>query len=151
LRPQLLDRFGLAIEVRTPLDVPTRIEVVKRRDAFERDPDAFLEHWAAAERKLRNRIVAARAGLASVATPESAVESATRLCLALGSDGLRGELTLIRAARALASLEKKPEVGEAQLRRIAPMALSHRLRRNPLDESGSTARVQCAVDKVFGA
>ncbi len=150
LRPQLLDRFGLAIDVKTPLDVPTRIEVVKRRDSYERDPDAFLAHWSAAERKLSNRIVAARKALAEVVTPDSAIESATRLCLALGSDGLRGELTLIRAARALASLEKKPEIGVAQLRRVAPMALSHRLRRNPLDETGSTARVERAADEVFG-
>ncbi len=150
LRPQLLDRFGLAIEVRTPLDVPTRIEVVKRRDAFERDPESFLEKWEGEERKLRKRIVSARDHLSAVATPDSAIESATRLCLALGSDGSRGELTLIRAARALASLEGKKEVGEAQLRRIAPMALSHRLRRNPLDESGSVTRVQRAVEEVFG-
>ena len=150
LRPQLLDRFGLAIEVRTPLDVPSRIEVVKRRDSYERDPEAFLEQWAAAEKKLCNRIVAARAALDSVATPDSAVEFATRLCLKLGSDGLRGELTLIRAARALASLEKKHEVGETQMKRIAPMALSHRLRRNPLDEQSSTARVQRALEEVFG-
>jgi magnesium chelatase subunit I len=150
LRPQLLDRFGLAVEVKTPLDVPTRIEVVKRRDAFERDPSAFLDRWSGAEKRLRNRIVAARAGLASVETPDAAVESATRLCLALGSDGLRGELTLIRAARALASLEKKRHVGEAELKRIAPMALSHRLRRNPLDEQSSTARVERAVAEMLG-
>ncbi len=150
LRPQLLDRFGLAVEVRTPLDVPTRIEVVKRRDAFERDPDAFLDHWSPHEKRLRNRIVAARDGLASVATPDAAIESATRLCLKLGSDGLRGELTLIRAARALASLEKKRHVGDAELRRIAPMALGHRLRRNPLDEQSATARVERAVAEMFG-
>ena len=151
LRPQLLDRFGLAVEVRTPQEVPTRIEVVKRRDSYERDPEAFLEHWASAEKKLRNRIVSARTGLSSVATPDSAVETATRLCLALGSDGLRGELTLIRASRALAALEGKAEVGEAQMRRMAPLALGHRLRRNPLDEQGSAARVQRAVEEVFAA
>ncbi|RBP11315.1 protoporphyrin IX magnesium-chelatase [Roseiarcus fermentans] len=150
LRPQLLDRFGLAVEVRTPQDVPSRIEVVKRRDAYDRDPDAFLEQWAPAEKKLCARIVAARAHLASVATPDAIVESATRLCLKLGSDGLRGELTLIRAARALASLDKKHEIHEQQLKRIAPMALSHRLRRNPLDETGSSARVQRAVEEVLG-
>jgi magnesium chelatase subunit I len=112
LRPQLLDRFGLAVEVRTPQDVPSRIEVVKRRDSYERDPDAFIELWSHTEKKLCSRIVAARAHLSSVATPDSAIEGATRLCLKLGSDGLRGELTLIRAARALASLEKKHEVSE---------------------------------------
>ena len=150
LRPQLLDRFGLAVEVRTPQDVPSRIEVVKRRDSYERDPDAFLENWSHAEKKLCNRIVSARAHLSSVATPDSAIEGATKLCLKLGSDGLRGELTLIRAARALASLEKKHEVGESHLKRMAPMSLSHRLRRNPLDEQSSTARVHRAVDEIFG-
>jgi magnesium chelatase subunit I len=151
LRPQLLDRFGLAVEIRTPSDLPTRIEVVKRRDAFERDPQAFMKTWAGEERKLRKRIVAARANLASVATPDGAIESAARLCLALGTDGLRGELTLIRAARALASIDSSPAVGDAELRRVAPMALSHRLRRNPLDESGSVIRVQRAIKEVLAA
>ena len=150
LRPQLLDRFGLAVDVKTPTDVPARIEVVKRRDAFERDPEAFLKAWAGEERKLRKRIVAARAQLAAVATPDAAIESATRLCLALGTDGLRGELTLIRAARALASLEGKAKIGEAELKRVAPMAISHRLRRNPLDDAGSAVRIQLAIDEVFG-
>ena len=149
LRPQLLDRFGLAVDVRTPSDLPTRIEVVKRRDAFERDRGAFLKTWSGEERKLRKRIVAARASLAAVATTDAAIETAARLCLALGTDGLRGELTLIRAARALASFDNKPAVGDAELRRVAPMALSHRLRRNPLDDAGSVIRVQRAIDEVF--
>ena len=151
LRPQLLDRFGLAVDVRTPSDVPERIEVVKRRDAFERDTEAFLKKWSGEEKKLRKRIESARAGLASVATPDSVFDTATRLCLALGTDGLRGELTLIRAARALASLEGKAEVGDAELRRLAPMALSHRLRRNPLDDSGSAIRVRRAVEEILPA
>ena len=150
LRPQLLDRFGLAVDVTTPSDIPTRIEVVKRRDAYERDPDAFLKKWSGEERKLRKRIEAARAGLASIVTPDCAFDTVTRLCLSLGTDGLRGELTLIRAARALASLEGKSAVGDDELRRLAPMALSHRLRRNPLDNSGSATRVQRAVEEMFG-
>jgi magnesium chelatase subunit I len=151
LRPQLLDRFGLAVDVRTPSDLPARIEVVKRRDAFERDPEAFVKKWAVEERKLRKRIVAARANLGSVATPDAAIETAARLCLALGTDGLRGELTLIRAARAIASLEGGTTVGDAQLRRAAPIALSHRLRRNPLDDAGSVVRVQRAIEEVCAA
>jgi magnesium chelatase subunit I len=149
LRPQLLDRFGVAVDVRTPSDLPTRIEVVKRRDAFERDPDAFLKAWSGEERKLRKRIVAGRGNLAAVATPDAAIETAARLCLALGTDGLRGELTLIRAARALASFENRPTVGDAEMQRVAPMALSHRLRRNPLDDAGSAIRVQRAIAEVF--
>jgi magnesium chelatase subunit I len=71
--------------------------------------------------------------------------------MALGTDGLRGELTIIRAARAFASLEGDEVLTDAHLRRVAPFALSHRLRRNPLDDAGSTIRVQRAVDELFAA
>ena len=150
LRPQLLDRFGLSVEVRTPEDLPTRVEVVRRRDAFEREPAPFLARWAKEDAKVRKRLVAARARLGSVAVPDAALERAARLCLALGTDGLRGELTLVRAARALASLEGDAEVGDAHLRRVAPPALRHRLRRNPLDEAGSGVRVERAIAELFG-
>ena len=70
--------------------------------------------------------------------------------MALGTDGLRGELTLMRAARAAASLEGKSKAGLDDLRRVAPLALRHRLRRNPLDDSGSTARIERALGEVFG-
>jgi magnesium chelatase subunit I len=151
LRPQLLDRFGLSVEVRTPDDIPTRVEVVRRRDAFERDPAAFAQRWAKEEAKVRRRIVAARARLPAVGVPDEALERAARLCMALGTDGLRGELTLVRAARALASLDGDEAVGDAHLRRAAPAALRHRLRRNPLDEAGSTVRVERALAELFGA
>ncbi|MFN5685615.1 ATP-binding protein, partial [Bradyrhizobium sp.] len=100
LRPQLLDRFGLSVEVKTPADLPTRIEVIKRRDAFETDPAAFVAHWEKEEAKQRKRILAAREHIASVKVADRELENAARLCMALGTDGLRGELTLMRAARA---------------------------------------------------
>ena len=150
LRPQLLDRFGLAIDVKTPTEIPARIEVVKRRDRFERDPEGFTKKWAADDAKLRKRIVAARESLADVTTSDAALERAARLCIALGTDGLRGELTLIRAARALAAFDGDKHIEDKHLRRVAPMALSHRLRRNPLDDSGSTTRVHRAVVELFG-
>jgi magnesium chelatase subunit I len=149
LRPQLLDRFGLAVEVKTPTDMAARIEVVRRRDQFERDPEAFHKRWAGEERKLRRRIVDARARIGGVETSDAALERATRLCLSLGTDGLRGELTLIRAARALASFEGDAAVGDAHLRRVAPLTLSHRLRRNPLDDSGSPQRVERSLRECF--
>jgi magnesium chelatase subunit I len=150
LRPQLLDRFGLAVEVKTPSDIPSRIEVVKRRDAFDRDAGAFAERWCTADRALRDRIATARGLLDSVDVPDATLESAAKLCVALGTDGLRGELSLIRAARALASLGGEEEASNEHLRRVAPSALRHRLRRNPLDEAGSTVRVQRAVEEIFG-
>jgi magnesium chelatase subunit I len=150
LRPQLLDRFGLAVDVKTPSDIPNRVEVVKRRDAFERDPAGFTNRWSEADAALRDKITDARARLVSVEVLDSTLENAARLCIALGTDGLRGELTLIRAARAVAALEGKFETTDEHLRRIAPSALRHRLRRNPLDDADSTARVQRAVDELLG-
>ena len=150
LRPQLLDRFGLSVEVTTPTALAERVEVVRRRDAFERDPAAFVERWRTEEARLRRRIVAARGRLASVDVPDAALEGAARLCIALGTDGLRGELTLVRAARAYAALEGDDAVGAPHLRALAASALRHRLRRDPLDDTGSGVRVARAVAEVLG-
>lgn len=150
LRPQLLDRFGLALDITTPGDVATRVEIVRRRDAFERDPAAFVAKYQGEEQALRRRIEAGRECLPYVEVPERAYELAARLCLALGTDGLRGELTLVRAARAFAALDGQRAVTEASLKRAAPLALRHRLRRDPLDDAGSTARIERAMADVFG-
>ncbi|CAN5844770.1 magnesium chelatase ATPase subunit I [soil metagenome] len=151
LRPQLLDRFGLSVEVKSPDDLATRVTVVRRRDDFERNPEAFDETWQKEAARLRKRIVAGRRRLAEVACPDEAIETAARLCMQLGVDGSRGELTLIRAARALAAFEGDSTVETRHLRRIAPSALRHRLRRDPLDEAGSSVRVERAVEEVLGA
>jgi len=145
LRPQLLDRFGLSVEIRTPTEIRDRIEVIRRRERFERDPDAFRKSWARKEGALRQKILKARDGLDHVDTPDSALEQAAALCIALGTDGLRGELTLIRAARALAAFEQAETVTVEHIRRMAGPALRHRLRRDPLDEAGSDVRVTRAI------
>lgn len=150
LRPQLLDRFGLSVEVRTPQELDTRVEVVRRRDAFERDPEGFVARWKKEDERIRRRIVAGRGRLDAVEVPDAARERAARLCTALGTDGLRGDLTLIRAARALAALQGDARVGDAHLRSMAAPALRHRLRRNPLDDAGSTVRVERAVAQLLG-
>jgi magnesium chelatase subunit I len=151
LRPQLLDRFGLSVEVRTPSDLSTRVKIVQLRDEFERDREAFVRRWRRKDGQVRRRLETAREQLDEVEVPTEAIELAAELCMRLGTDGLRGELTLIRAARALAALEGKARVSEEELRRMAGSALRHRLRRDPLDEAGSTARVQRAVQEQFGA
>jgi magnesium chelatase subunit I len=151
LRPQLLDRFGLSVEVRTPEDLATRVLVVRRRDEFERDPAAYVDRWQREDNKVRKRILKARERLDNVDVPDAALERAAQLCMSLGTAGLRGELTLMRAARALAALEGADAVDDRYLRRIAPSALRHRLRRDPLDDAGSTVRVERAIDELFGA
>jgi magnesium chelatase subunit I len=150
LRPQLLDRFGVSVEVVTPKDLASRVEVVCRRDAFDQDPQGFLRQWAHEEARIRDSVLAGRKRLTSVTLPLATIEQAAKLCMALGTDGLRGELTLVRAARALAALEGDREVGTDHLRRMAPSALRHRLRRNPLDESVATTRVEKALEDLFG-
>jgi magnesium chelatase subunit I len=151
LRPQLLDRFGLSVDVRTPTDLATRIEVIRRRDAFERDPAAFTERWRREDERTRRQLVAARKRLPDTQVPDAVLERAAQLCLALGTDGLRGELTLMRAARALAAFEGDAVTTTEHLRRIAPPALRHRLRRDPLDDADASARVDRAVQDLFPA
>jgi magnesium chelatase subunit I len=151
LRPQLLDRFGLSLDVKTPTDLPTRVEVVKRRTAFDRDPDAFVAAAAEAEATLRTNLRDAKARLREVVVPDGVVEKAAELCQALGTDGLRGELTLMRASRAAAALAGDLVVEQHHLKQVAALSLRHRLRRNPLDESGSGVRVERAMQTVFPA
>jgi magnesium chelatase subunit I len=151
LRPQLLDRFGLSVEVKTPDDLPTRIEVIKRRDAFENDPAGFIAQWAKEEAKSRRKILSARERIDRVAVSDAMLTKTAQLCLSLGTDGLRGELTLMRAARGVAALEGGKSVNESHLKRVAPASLRHRLRRNPLDDSGSSVRVERALAECFAA
>lgn len=149
LRPQLLDRFGLSVEVASPSDIEERIEAVRRRDEFENDRSAFLKAWWGEDAAIREKILKARSGISDVSVPDDILRLCAELSVALGADGLRGELTLVRAARALAAYEGRTEPDREDLRRIAPMALSHRLRRDPLDEAGSAVRVVRAAEDVL--
>jgi magnesium chelatase subunit I len=150
LRPQLLDRFGLSVEVRSPTDIEERIEIIRRRDSYETDTAAFLAHWQAEDAAIRDAILAARAAKPDVITPEDILRDCATLCTALGADGLRGELTLMRSGRALAAYEGAAAITRDHLRRVAPIALSHRLRRDPLDEAGSVTRVIRLTEDVLG-
>ncbi len=150
LRPQLLDRFGLSVEVRSPDDIEARIEVMRRRDAFDRDREAFLLRWQAEDATIRDRIVGAREALRGLDASEAVLRDVAGLCLTLGSDGLRGELTLLKAARAYAAWRDDTALARTHLRAVAAMALRHRLRRDPLDEAGSGARVGRVLAEVLG-
>jgi magnesium chelatase subunit I len=150
LRPQLLDRFGLSVEVKTPIELAVRMEVIRRRDEFDRDRPSFIAKWKKQESALRRRIVNARKHLPGITIPDQVLEAATQLCLSLGTDGLRAELTLMRAARAFAAFESTSIVNGSHLRQVAHSCLRHRLRRDPLDEAGSSARLDRAVLEVFG-
>ena len=129
--------------------MPTRVDIIRLREAFDQDRSALRKKWARKESALRRKIQRARDALDDVDTPAVLLETAARLCLALGTDGLRGELTLVRSARALAALEGKTVATLAHLRAIAPSVLRHRLRRDPLDESSADIRVERVITELF--
>jgi magnesium chelatase subunit D len=140
LRPQLLDRFGLGVEVRAPEDPSTRTKIVRRRLEFERAPDAFCERFAGGEAALADRIAVAREHLDGVVIPELELLRISAACVRLEIDGVRGDITCARAARALAALGGCGEVGEQHVRRAAALALAHRRRRDPLAPSGDAGQ-----------
>jgi magnesium chelatase subunit D len=151
LRPQLLDRFGLYTEIRTSADVEERVEIITRREAFDRDPAAFCAAWEREQGRLRRRLVRARAACQSVRLPAELVRGIAELCGRLGVDGHRGELTIARASRALAAFENRKEVAAGDVRRVAAMALRHRLRRDPLEQTGGGSQIEQTAQELFGA
>ncbi|WP_298282874.1 magnesium chelatase ATPase subunit I [Novosphingobium sp.] len=149
LRPQLLDRFGLSVEVRTPRAIDDRVEIMRRCAAHDANSEAFSASWAEEDDKVLHQIARGQKRLAKMDVPDDVLVDAARLCSAIGVDGLRGELTLMRAARAYAALKGAKQVRREHLLLIAPLALRHRLRRDVLDESGSTARIERAIAEHF--
>jgi magnesium chelatase subunit D len=140
LRPQLLDRFGLGVDVRTPSEVGERAEIVRRRRKFERDPQAFGALWAGEEERLRERIAAAGERLESVVLPERELMRITGACARLGVDGVRGDIVSARAAQALAALDGASEVREDDVRRAVALALAHRRHSDPLGSASADDR-----------
>ena len=149
LRPQLLDRFGLFVGVTTERDIDRRVEIVERREAFEADRVSFHARMAQEQNDLQAQIVRARRNFAGVKIERRLLRSIAELCSQLNVDGHRGELTIARAARSLAAFEGRRKVTEGDVRRVAVMALRHRLRRDALEETGGSERIEQAIEQVF--
>ena len=132
LRPQLLDRFGLAVDVASSLDPDERAVAVERRLAFDADPAAFAAGWSATETELRRRLDRARPAV----VPPALLRRISALCAAMAVDGLRADLVIARAAAARAGLEGRAEADDDDVRAVAPLALAHRQRRTPFDPHG---------------
>jgi magnesium chelatase subunit I len=151
LRPQLLDRFGLFTQIETIADLDQRVEIVQRREEFERDPASFIARWELEHAVIGERITRARKLHPRVAIDRGLLVRVAKLCLKLKVDGHRGELTIARASRALAALESRATVTGSDVRQVATMSLRHRLRRDPLERIESSLRIAQAVDEVFPA
>jgi magnesium chelatase subunit D len=136
LRPQLLDRFGLTVEIAAPRDPQLRAEVVRRRMAFDRDPASFAAAYAADEQELRARIARAQTLLPSVRLGDRELATIARVCAAFEVDGMRADIVTARAAAAHAAWHGRSEITKPDIRAAARLALPHRRRRNPFDAPG---------------
>ncbi|TGN63552.1 VWA domain-containing protein [Nocardioides eburneiflavus] len=136
LRPQLLDRFGLTVEIAAPRDPQLRAEVVRRRLAFDADPEAFVEAYADSERALTDRIAAARKLLPEVELTDAVLTKVAEVCAAFEVDGMRADIVTTRTAVAHAAWNGRTTVTRADIRQAALLALPHRRRRNPFDAPG---------------
>jgi magnesium chelatase subunit D len=136
LRPQLLDRFGLTVDVHASRDVDVRVQVIRQRMAYEADPDAFAERYADADAELARRIAAARALVDDVVLPDNELRRIAALCAAFDVDGMRADLVMARTAAAHAAWRGANTVEEQDIRVAAELALPHRRRRDPFDDPG---------------
>ncbi|WP_264061138.1 VWA domain-containing protein [Mycolicibacterium psychrotolerans] len=139
LRPQLLDRFGLTVDVAASRDVDVRAEVIRQRLAYEADPAGFAARYADADADLAGHIADARARVAAVALPDSELRRIAALCAAFDVDGMRADLVVARTAVAHAAWRGADTVAEEDIRVAAELALPHRRRRDPFDDPGLDA------------
>tara|TARA_Y100001968_G_scaffold224652_1_gene207360 strand:- start:466 stop:1554 length:1089 start_codon:yes stop_codon:yes gene_type:complete len=149
LRPQLLDRFGMSVEVRTVREAKLRVQVVDQRTAFDNDPEAFSDSVQKNQASLQQKVINAQNLLNEVNIDEDLRLRISAVCGELDVDGLRGDIVSNRAARALAAFEGRREVTEEDIARVVSTALRHRLRKDPLEQVDSGDRVIKAFCKVF--
>lgn len=135
LRPQLLDRFGLSVDVRGDRDTAKRMEVVRRRMAFDSDPKGYTARVQAETDAMRASIVAARRALPTVEVGDDILEAVVNVTTHFGVDGHRADITMMKAARANAALEGRPSVAKGDIIAVASLVLSHRMRRRPFEEA----------------
>jgi magnesium chelatase subunit D len=136
LRPQLLDRFGLTVEVHASRDVDVRVQVIRARMAYEADPDGFAERYVDADAELARRIATARTLVDDVTLPDNELRRIAALCAAFDVDGMRADLVVARTAVAHAAWRGANTVEEQDIRVAAELALPHRRRRDPFDDPG---------------
>ncbi|MFB3925831.1 MAG: ATP-binding protein [Syntrophales bacterium] len=137
LRPQLLDRFGLCVQVLTITDRTQRVEILKRKAAFDADPQIFSRAWHKEQRRLADRIESAKARLESIDVSDETLERIVGITAALNLDGHRGDIVMMKAARTLAAFREKEKIELSDIVDAARSALHHRMKRLPFEEIGS--------------
>ncbi|AFZ51891.1 magnesium chelatase ATPase subunit I [Dactylococcopsis salina] len=150
LRPQLLDRFGMNVEVRTVRDPELRVKIVEQRSEFDQAPQDFTAQYQQQQTELQQKIVQAQTLLPQVQMEYDLRVKVSQVCGELDVDGLRGDIVTNRAAKALAALEGRTEVTVEDIRQVMPFCLRHRLRKDPLESVDSGYKVEKAIAQVFG-
>ena len=149
LRPQLLDRFGMSVEVKTVRDANLRVKVVDQRTSFDNDPEAFFNNVEISQNKLQEKVIAAQEKLNYVNIDDDLRLNISAICGELDVDGLRGDIVTNRSAKAIAAFEGREEVSEDDIARVITCSLRHRLRKDPLEQVDSGEKVIKAFCKVF--
>jgi magnesium chelatase subunit D len=148
LRPQLHDRFGLSVTIEGIQALPERVEIIKRRLAFEQDPEGFRARWAAADVELAQRIVQARGVINTIVFTEGLLETAARLAVAMDTDGHRADIAMMKAARANAALQGRTRVTMEDLELAALLVLGHRVKKTPLQKAElDQAKIKAVLDQ----
>ncbi len=134
LRPQLLDRFGLCVYIQSIKDKELRMEILKRKTAFDNDPEEFMNKWKDEQKRLSEKIVGAKARLKDIEIPDEIFSSVTDITTSLSLDGHRADIVLVKAARAYAAFNGKSTVTKEDIKRVAVFAIRHRLKRLPFED-----------------
>ena len=134
LRPQLLDRFGLCVYIQSIKDKELRMEILKRKTAFDNDPEGFMNKWKDEQKRLSEKIVGAKARLKDIEIPDEIFSSVTDITTSLSLDGHRADIVLVKAARAYAAFNGKSAVTKEDIKRVAVFAIRHRLKRLPFED-----------------
>ena len=134
LRPQLLDRFGLCVYIQSIKDKELRMEILKRKTAFDNDPEEFMNKWKDEQKRLSAKIVGAKARLKDIEIPDEIFSSVTDITTSLSLDGHRADIVLVKAARAYAAFNEKSAVTKEDIKRVAVFAIRHRLKRLPFED-----------------
>lgn len=137
LRPQLLDRFGLSVRIAGIQQPEKRVQIIKYRNAYDEDPEAFCQQFASQDSTVAQKLVDARAGLKNVQIKDELLLKIAEISVALGIDGHRGDLTLMKAIRAYAALEGRREAEEQDILKVAHMVFLHRMRSLPFEQAKS--------------
>jgi len=149
LRPQLLDRFGMSVEVKTVRDADLRVKVVDQRTSFDNDPEGFTNIMNAKQSELQGKVIEAQRNLSKVKIDDDLRLNISAICGELDVDGLRGDIVTNRSAKAIAAFEGRDEVSDEDIARVITCSLRHRLRKDPLEQVDSGEKVIKAFCKVF--